>query len=43
MHLTTLATVYGCVTGTAGEEIVLDEEVRLGAKRSIDEMLRLGG
>ena len=43
MHLTTLATVYGCVTGTAGEEIELDEEVRLGAKRSIDEMLRLGG
>lgn len=43
MHLTTLATVYGCVTGTAGELIELDEEVRLGAKRAIDEMLRLGG
>ena len=31
-----------CVCGNAGEEIVLDEEIRLGAKRCIDEMLRLG-
>jgi len=30
------------VCGNAGEEIVLDEEIRLGAKRCIDEMLRLG-
>ena len=42
MHLTNLATVYNCVCGNAGEEIVLDEEIRLGAKRCIDEMLRLG-
>lgn len=42
MHLTNLATVYNCVCGTAGEVIELDEDVRLGAKRCIDEMLRLG-
>mgnify|MGYP000322136861 CR=1 FL=1 len=42
MHLTNLATVYNCVCGNGGEEIELDEEIRLGAKRCIDEMLRLG-
>ena len=43
MKMTTLADVYNCVKGTGGEEIVLDEEVRLGAKRCIDKMLELGG
>ena len=42
MKLTTLMDVYNCVNGTGGEEITLTEEVRLGAKRCIDEMLRLG-
>ncbi|MGN0342659.1 MAG: quinolinate synthase NadA [Roseburia sp.] len=42
MKLTTLADVYRCVQGTAGEVIELDEEVRLGAKRCIDAMLELG-
>ncbi|MCR5607691.1 MAG: quinolinate synthase NadA [Lachnospiraceae bacterium] len=42
MYATTLMDVYNCVKGTGGEEIILEEEVRLGAKRSIDEMLRLG-
>ncbi len=42
MALTTLPTVLGCVRGDAGEIIELDEQVRLGAKRCIDEMLRLG-
>ena len=43
MKLTTLADVYRCVRGDGGEEIVLDEDVRLGAKRCIDKMLELGG
>ncbi len=38
MKLTTLADVYGCVTGDAGEEIILSDEVRLAAKRSLDAM-----
>lgn len=42
MKLTTLADVYNCVRGQAGEEIVMSEKTRLDAKRSIDEMLRLG-
>lgn len=42
MKLTTLADVYQCMLGNAGEEIMLTEEVRLAAKKSIDEMLRLG-
>ena len=42
MQLTTLATVYSCVNGTGGEEIELDELTMQGAKRCIDEMLRLG-
>lgn len=39
MKLTTLMDVYHCVRGEAGEEIVLDEEVRLAAKKSLDAML----
>lgn len=42
MKLTTLADVYHCVKGDAGEEIVLPEEVRLAAKKSLDAMLELG-
>ena len=42
MKLTTIADVLHCLEGTDGEEIVLDEDIRLGAKRCIDEMLRLG-
>lgn len=42
MKLTTLADVYHCVKGDAGEEIMLEEEVRLAAKKSLDAMLRLG-
>ena len=40
--LTTLGDVYQCVKGTGGEEIKLDEEVRIKAKRCIDTMLELG-
>lgn len=42
MKLTTLADVYQCVIGAGGEEIVLDDEVRIKAKKCIDTMLELG-
>ena len=42
MKLTTLPEIYNCLKGTAGEEIILDEDIRIKAKHSIDEMLRLG-
>lgn len=42
MKLTILGDVYKCVKGTGGEEIKLDEEVRIKAKRCIDTMLELG-
>lgn len=42
MKLTTIADVLHCLEGTDGEEIVLGEDIRLKAKRCIDEMLRLG-
>ena len=42
MKATTLVDVLNCCKGTFGEEIVLDEDIRLGAKRCIDEMIRLG-
>lgn len=42
MKLTTLGDVYQCLKGTGGEEIKLDEEVRIKAKRCIDTMLELG-
>ncbi len=42
MKLTTLPEVYSCLKSTAGEEIILPDDIRLKAKSSIDEMLRLG-
>lgn len=42
MAVTTLADVYNCLRGEGGEEIVLPDDVSAGAKRCIDEMLRLG-
>ncbi len=42
MKLTTLVDVYNCVRGCGGEEIELDEDVRLAAKKSLDVMLELG-
>ena len=42
MKATTLADLYNALTGRTGEEITLRPEVLAGAKRSIDEMLRLG-
>lgn len=43
MKLTTLADVYACLTGEGGEEIVMDDKLRLAAVRSIDRMIALGG
>lgn len=42
MQLTKLSSVLHCLLGTGGEEIVMDENTRLAAKRSIDRMLELG-
>lgn len=42
MKLTTIVDVLNCVKGIGGEEIKLDEDVRLGAKRCIDKMIELG-
>lgn len=43
MKITTLADVLHCVEGTDGEEIFLDDDTIKGARRCIDEMLRMGG
>ena len=43
MKATTLMDVYGCLTGAAGEEIVLSEDVMKGAGRCIRAMIELGG
>ena len=42
MKLTTLVDVLNCVKGIAGEEIVLDEDVRIKALASIEKMIELG-
>lgn len=42
MRLTTLMDVYNCVRGVGGEEIVLTDEVRTSAQKSIDAMLAFG-
>lgn len=42
MRLTTLKSVYDCLLG-GGEEITLDEPLRLAAKKCIDKMIELGG
>ena len=43
MKLTTLTDVMRCLEGCGGEEIVLDETLRLQAVKSIDRMIRYGG
>ncbi len=43
MKITTLPEVLGCVLGTCGEEIVLDESVRAKAVKSIEKMIEYGG
>ena len=41
MRLTTLMDVYLCLQGESGEEILMSEEMRLKAKKSIDMMLSM--
>lgn len=43
MKMTTLADVLACVKGEGGEVMELEPEIIAGAKRCIDEMIRLGG
>jgi len=43
MKATTLADVYECCGLRGGEEITLDEKMRLAAKKSIDKMIEYGG
>lgn len=43
MKLTTLTDVMHCLEGCGGEEIVLDETLRLQAVKSIDRMIKYGG
>ena len=42
MKVTTLADIYNCLLGQAGEEIFLEEDVIRGAQESIDKMIELG-
>ncbi len=42
MQLIKLSSVLHCLNGVGGEEIVMDENIRLAAKKSIDRMLELG-
>ncbi len=42
MKLTTLMDVYHCVRGTGGEEVVVSEDVMMGARRCIEVMLGNG-
>lgn len=43
MKITTLADVYNAVAGTGGEEIILEEELRARAVKSIEKMIEYGG
>jgi quinolinate synthase len=43
MKKTTLMDIYHCLKGTGGEEICLSDDIIQGARRCIDEMIRLGG
>ena len=42
MKMTTLADIYNCLLGRAGEEIILDEDTIKGARHAIDQMILLG-
>lgn len=43
MKVTTLADVLGCLNGTDGEEIVMEENLRVKAVRCIEKMIAYGG
>lgn len=42
MRIITLLDVYKALNGIGGEEIIIDEQLRLKAKNAIDEMIKLG-
>jgi quinolinate synthase len=42
MKATTIVDVLNCCKGTFGEEITLDEDTRIKAKKCIDKMIELG-
>ena len=42
MKVTTLMDIYNCLKGIGGEEMILSDEVMIGAKRCIDRMIELG-
>lgn len=43
MKVTTLADIYHCLKGEGGEEIVMDEQLRVSAVKCIDKMIEYGG
>ena len=43
MKITTLTDVMNAVAGSGGEEIYIPEELRLSARKCIDNMIRYGG
>ena len=43
MKLTTLQDVLNCVQGAGGQEIIMDEELRLSAVKCILKMIEYGG
>lgn len=43
MKAITLADVYNCLKGNGGEEIVMEESLRLAAVKPIDKMIEFGG
>lgn len=43
MKMTSLADLLAAVKGEGGKEMVLEESIRLGAKKAIDKMLAYGG
>lgn len=43
MKMSTLMDVYNAVKGTGGEEMIMDDDTIMKARKCIDEMIRLGG
>ncbi|WMJ23236.1 quinolinate synthase NadA [Paludicola sp. MB14-C6] len=43
MRITTIMDVYKAMLGTGGEEIILEDQLRLAAKNPIEAMIQLGG
>lgn len=42
MKITSLTDVLNCIKGIGGEEIIMDENIRISAKKCIDRMIELG-